>query len=126
MAPLPFSCETVELRAALEERRLADAKKLAIRWLRAGRCSSEFLNIVADLWELEKQSGKMGAKKKLCPPHWYEIGSEYDELRAAGYKSDDACGQLKTKHRRSIRSIRTAVAYFRKCRAAHDADAANK
>jgi hypothetical protein len=118
MAKLDFCPLAFELRCALEERRLADAKRIAVKHLR-GR-GEEFLNIVAEMLGAKSRPGKSGAKKKLYPPHWLDIGSDYLQLRDAGAKYRPACQALARKYGYSLTQIRNAVGRFQQAQRIHD------
>jgi hypothetical protein len=121
MVKLPFVCSvTMEVRAALRERRIADAKRIATEHLRAGYASPEFLNVVAEMLANKPEWGKRGPKHKI-PPHWLEIGNEIEKLRYKdkGMTVEDAIGELKTKygHRNTIQK---AWAFYRNAKNEHD------
>jgi hypothetical protein len=115
---------TFEVRCALEGRRLADAKRVAAKHLRAGaHHSQEFLNVVAEMLETEK--GKRGAPKKTCPPRWFDIGNDFLELRAVradGTRSkyEIVCKELAEKYDCAPSTISATVAFFEKAQRAHD------
>jgi hypothetical protein len=124
MVTLPFVCSaTMEVRAALSERRIADAKRIATKHLRAGYASPEFLNVVAEMLAIKPKRGKRGPKHKK-PPYWLDIGSEIEELRyngnnGKGMTVEEAIEKLKTKygHRNTIQK---AWAFYRNSKKEHD------
>ncbi len=114
----------MEVRAALSERRIADAKRIATEHLRAGYTSPEFLNVVAEMLEIKKQHGKPGRKPRKSEPYWLEIGSKIQKLRDTGNDGkgmtvEEAVEELQTKYG-SRNTIQKAWAYFRKARKEHD------
>jgi hypothetical protein len=119
MTKLPFVCTvTVEIQAALAERRIPDAKRIAAEHLRAGYHSPDFLNVVADMLVAKPIRGKRGPKHKI-PPYWIELGSEIEKLHDKGITIEDAVRKLKTKYG-TRNTIQKAWAYFRKARKEHD------
>jgi uncharacterized coiled-coil protein SlyX len=120
MAKLPFICPVaLEVQAALDERRIPDAKRIAAEHLRRGYHSQEFLNIVAKMLQVKVQSGVRGPKRKK-PPHWLEIGNDFQELRDAGDSYEIACVKLAKKYGCSEGTIRTTRAFFEKAHREHD------
>lgn len=120
MAKLPdISFVAAEVRAALDERRIDDAKRIAAKELRAGYHHQEFLNIVAEMLEVKKQPGKRGPKYKKRPSNWLEIGIDFEKLRDAGVSYEKACEELERKWG-TKNTIQKAVAFFRKAKKEHD------
>ena len=114
--PFDFCPITLEVRSAMDERRIPDAKRIAAEHLRSGRHSKPFLNIVAELLELKKQSGKRGRKHITFPHYWYEIGNDFEQLRDDG----DDYRKLAKKYGPKVRTIEKTVAFFRKAKKEHD------
>jgi hypothetical protein len=120
MAKLPdISRVASEVRAALDERRIPDAKRIAAKALRAGHHHQEFLNIVAEMLEVKKQSGKLGRKRQTSPRYWLEIGIDFEKLRDVGVSYEKACEELERKWG-TKNTIQKAVAFFRKAKKEHD------
>jgi hypothetical protein len=115
-----FCTVAVDIRSAIDERRIGDAKQLAAEHLRSGYHSQPFLNIVAELLKVKKQMGVRGPKHKSAPSFWYEIGNDFQELRDAGESYSDACEKLAKKYGSGVRTIEKAVAFFRKASKEHD------
>lgn len=110
MAKFEFDAATFAVRDLLDQGRVGEAKALVIQHLRAGHNSKEFLDLVADLL-VDKKQGR-GAPKKKMPPHWYEIGRDFVELRNKGRTYDRAIAVLARKHKRSRNTIIATVAGF--------------
>jgi hypothetical protein len=120
MVTLPFVCPVAsEIKAALDEQRIPDAKRIAAEHLRTGYHSRDFLNVVAKILEVKKQHGKIGRKPRKSEPYWLEIGSEIEGLRDEGMTIEEAVEELKTKYG-SRNTIQKAWAYFRKANKEHD------
>jgi hypothetical protein len=96
------------------ERREAEGLKV-----RAGYHSQPFLDIIAELLEIKKQSGKRGPKHKKRPPYWLEIGIDFKKLRDAGVSYEKACEELRKKWG-AKNTIQKAVAFFQKAQKEHD------
>jgi len=109
-----------ELRAALDERRMDDAKRIAIKHLRAGYKSQQFWDAVADLLEIKKEIGVVGRKQLKSPVKWFEIGNVFQDLRDAGVTRKKAYEKLANDFGQSIHTIRDTVRFFEKAdEAAH-------
>jgi hypothetical protein len=121
MVKLPdtFCPAAIEVLAALEEHRITDAKRIAREYLRQGERAQPFLNVVADLLETKPQGGKRGRRRQTIPQFWFEIGSKAIALMDQGYSEYAACQQLVEDYG-DIRTIRTALKFYRKVEAAHD------
>jgi hypothetical protein len=74
MAKLDFCSVAIDIRCALDEGRIPDAKRIAIEHLEAGYHSPEFSKIVAEIYKK-----KRSAQKKY-KEHWTEIGEAFWEL----------------------------------------------
>jgi hypothetical protein len=128
--PFEFCPVAMEVRAALDERRLRDAKRIAAKHLRVGCKSQQFLDVVAEMLETKKEKGKRGRKKQATynPPYWYEIGTAFDDLVLP---KDDKPGLSYVKAIEELaegpgrlgpkkNAIQKAVAFYRKAKKQHD------
>jgi hypothetical protein len=119
MAKLQFCSVAFEIRSALDERRTADAERIATKHLRAGYHSPEFLNIVAEMIEDKNVPREPGRPGKKCPQRWWEIGQAFEDL--GGYnKPTQAIKELVRQKWGSRGTVRKAVDYFKEAKIAHD------
>jgi hypothetical protein len=116
MAKLPFEfCEVAfEVREALDEGRMVDAKRIVIERLQAGYHSQPFADVIAEMLGAERRAGTKGRKARKYPPQWLEIGYDFRQLRDSGITHEEARRQLAKKWERSSRSIETTRAFFEK------------
>jgi hypothetical protein len=111
----PFCVRAFEVRSALEEGRLADAKRIAAAHLRSGEeLSQEFRGIVAGMIDAKPAKRAVGLKRKVYPPHWVGIGNDFEELRAEKVSINQAEKRLAKKYGYSVTSIRTALRCYAK------------
>jgi hypothetical protein len=111
---LPQSIIELDVRAALDELRIDDAKRIAAEHLRAGYHSQPFLEVVAEILEIKKETGVVGRKQLKSPKYWLEIGNDYQDLRDAGLNYEEACAELATRYGKgfSESTIKNTVAWF--------------
>jgi hypothetical protein len=114
----PFCPVALEIRSAIDERRIADAQRIAVKHLREGYNSQPFCDAVAELLVFlepkpKKQSGKRGAPKKAAPRFWYEIGTDYERLRER-HSYEKALDELADKYNCSTKTISNALRFFRR------------
>jgi hypothetical protein len=123
MVKLPdeFCLVASDVQNALDERRIDDAKRIAVEHLRAGYHSQAFLNIVAGMLNVKKEMGKPGRKGRP-PQHWADIGFEFQERQAAGEKLTNVYAELAKKWGYHENTIRAAVKYFQEAERKHDAE----
>ncbi|PRH86911.1 hypothetical protein C5L14_16630 [Labrys okinawensis] len=81
---------------------------LAIKSLREGYHSADFLNFVADLLE-----PKRGRPAKPEPKWWRDIGEVYDELTDAGMKPMQAYAELERQTGIVVRQLQRTVKFYR-------------
>jgi hypothetical protein len=118
--PEPFSSKVIAAKAAWREGRYDEAIRLIADHLDSDApLSPEFRTLAATALRAGIQTG---LKRKQEPPRWFEIGSDFEELRASGVSKIAAYEMLSAKYGAgfSVRNIRTTIAYFQKCRKAHD------
>jgi hypothetical protein len=120
MAKIDFCAVAIELRAALDEQRIADAKHIAAKHLRDGYHSPEFLEVVAEILEIKKEVGVPGRKQLKYPKYWLEIGNDYLDLRGAGHNYEDACAKLAEKYDCGESTIKNTVSFFEDAKEEHN------
>lgn len=119
MAKLQFCSVAFEIRSALDERRMADAERIATKHLHAGYHSPEFLNIVAEMIEDKNVPRKVGRPETKYPQHWWEIGNAFLDL-GGDKKPTQAIKSLVEMKYGSRNTVRKAVDYFQDAKRAHD------
>jgi hypothetical protein len=116
LPPLDFRAQRI--RSMLDEGRRVDAIAFAIAELRKSKEAPLFMQAVASL--LESEPSQRGRPTTKMPPFWYEIGSDFEEMRDAGETYEAAVQQLAERWRRSERSVERAIAFWRDAKEAHD------
>jgi hypothetical protein len=113
-----FCSVTSEIEALLSQGRRQEAVALAVRNLRSGYDSQNFLMAMADLLEPQK---KGPGRPKAWPWRWIEIGQKYEVLRSelisGGFRKrthEDAVAELVRKFGRCARTIEATVSFYRK------------
>ena len=112
-----FCSVAFDIRHALRNGQLEEAKAIAIKHLRAGYHSKEFLNAIAELLEHKKQKGR----PKISLENRLEIGLEFVQLESAGRRYG-ARKALAKKYHCSVSEISTIVDWFKKAKDNNDPD----
>jgi hypothetical protein len=114
MPEIPFElCEVeIDVRNALDEGRMDDAKRIAIDHLQSGFYPRPFADVVAEMLGAKRRSGARGRKPNRYPPKWFEIGRDFRQMQKSGIGYDEAVERLARKYQRSERSVQTALAFF--------------
>jgi hypothetical protein len=107
-----------EIENLLSQGRRQEAITLAVRNLRDGYDTRNFLTVVADL--LEPQNRGRG-RPKVRPWRWIEIGEKFEVLRSEGKTHRDAVDELVKKFGRCARTIEETVSFYRKALEYRDA-----
>jgi hypothetical protein len=113
MAQVDFCAVAFEVRSALDEGRIPDAKRIAAEHLRTGYTSQQFLEVVAEILEIEKEVGVVGRKQQKQRPYWVEIGNAVQDLRDAGATYENACAETAKKFNCSESTIKNTVRFFK-------------
>jgi hypothetical protein len=107
-----------EIEALLSQGRRQEAITLAVRNLRSGYDTQNFLTAVADLLEPQKRGR---GRPKAWPWRWIDIGQKFEVLRSEGKTHGDAVYELAKKFGRSARTIEETVSFYRKALEYRDA-----
>jgi hypothetical protein len=121
-----------EIEALLSQGRRREAIALAVRKLRSGHDTQNFLTAVADLLESQKRGR---GRPKAWPRRWIEIGQKYEVLRSEQIRKPGKGGRFVTKRKthgdvvaelakkfgRSARTIEETVSFYRKALEYQDA-----
>ena len=108
-------CEVaIEVRNALDEGRIEDAKRIAIKNLRAGFHSQPFADVIAEMLGAKPRKGENGRSRRKYPPGWLDIGHDFQRLQKSGLTYEEAREQLAKKYGKSERTIETVRAFFKK------------
>lgn len=104
LLPNEFCPVAVMVRSALKEGRRDDAIKIAMSNLREGYKSSSLFNAIEEM--LRTPDVKRSSKnRQIYPSYWYEIGIDYDILRAKGLSFQESVAQLEEKYAMSDKTI---------------------
>lgn len=106
--PAPFDPATVAIRSALSEGRKADAVTLVIEQLNRG-ASRQVQRLAAELLRPDR---KPAGGQKTAPKHWFEIGVDYAEMRAAGETHDVILQTIADRYGYSETHVRNARNYY--------------
>ncbi|EXL09985.1 hypothetical protein [Aquamicrobium defluvii] len=119
MAKLPpnFSMQAIPIEAAIEEGRPDDAKRLICEVLLSGKADKVVQRLAAEMIRPPK---KGRGRPKSLPQHWFDIGSDYDDLRSRGMKYEDVMAELERRYGFADATLRKAIAFYNEARAAHD------
>ncbi|WJR68148.1 hypothetical protein QTA58_05150 [Neorhizobium sp. CSC1952] len=111
MAKLPpsFSLQAIEIRAALNEGRTEDAKRMVVELLRAGKADRVVQGIAADLLKPPKRGR---GRRKALPQFWYDIGSAFHQMRDEGRRYEDSIAELAERFGFSESHVRNCIAVF--------------
>jgi hypothetical protein len=117
MAKLPpnFSLQALPIESALSEGRDADARRLLVEVLKAGKADRVVQRIAADLISPPKR--KRGRRSTL-PKHWLDIAEDFEARRGAGTRYEDALRETSEKFGYGETHVRSCVAMFDEAREA--------
>lgn len=118
--PEPFNVEVIAAEAAWREGRYDEAMRLIAEHLASeAPLSRDFRELAA---KALRAAIEANLKRKQEPPRWFEVGNDFETLHANGMSKTEAYKTLSEKYGKGfrIRNIRTAIAYYQKCRKAHD------
>jgi hypothetical protein len=112
MADLAFEFDWREywVKSLLSEGRNKEAVEMAVHCLRAQYADDQFLQLVARLL-LPTKRGR--GRPPASPRYWSEIGRAFDQLEAEGMGYGESVQLLKSRFRRSERTVKAIVASYR-------------
>jgi hypothetical protein len=108
----PFDASAVLIRSLLDQGRREEARQMIIE---EASNSSEFVQLIVDEFVKIKTRGK-GAPQKKLPPHYIEIGTDFEGLTGEGMTYDAAINTLAKKYSAGRHRIVKTVAFFMKGR----------